>query len=78
MVENRPIHSGNRIQKTVPLPHVHLSLLAGDVGESSANTLDGRQGEHNLLLAIDVGIQHSQNVLKSLICQKGLRTTQRW
>ena len=51
-----------------PLLHVNLSLLAGEVRESPPNTPDRRHGEHDLLLAIYVGVEHTQNVLKTLVC----------
>ena len=57
-------------QMCPPLAHVHLSLLAGDVGEPSSDTPDGRQSEHDLLLAINVGVEHTQNVLESVICDQ--------
>ena len=56
-----------------PLPHVNLSLLAGKVGESPPNTPDRRHGEHDLLLAIHVGVEHTQNVLKALVCYERLQ-----
>mmetsp|Transcript_20181 Transcript_20181/g.59905 ORF Transcript_20181/g.59905 Transcript_20181/m.59905 type:complete len:215 (-) Transcript_20181:20-664(-) len=46
------------------LVHVNLSLLAADVGKSAANTLDGREGVHDFLLAVHVGVQQTQNVLE--------------
>ncbi len=56
-----------------PLPHVNLSLLAGKVGEPPADTPDRRHGEHDLLLAIHVGVEHTQNVLKALVCYERLQ-----
>lgn len=44
--------------------NVHLSLLADKVGVTTSNTGDLGKGEHHLLLTIDVGIQHTQNVLE--------------
>ncbi len=49
-----------------PLGHVHLGLLADQVGEPAADTADGGHGVHDLLLAIDVGVEHTQNVLELL------------
>jgi hypothetical protein len=56
-----------------PLLHVNLALLAGQVREAARDTLDGRDGVHDLLLAIDVGVQHTQNVLESVSCNEGLQ-----
>ena len=56
-----------------PLVHVHLCLLAADVREAASNTADGGQSKHDLLLTIDVGVQHTQNVLKRVIRHQGLR-----
>ena len=43
---------------------INLSLLADKVGVSAANTGDLGKGEHHLLLTIDVGVQHTQDVLE--------------
>lgn len=43
---------------------INLSLLADQVGEALANTNDLGHGKHGLPLAINVGVQHTQNVLK--------------
>lgn len=55
-----------------PLAHVHLGLLADQVGEAAANTADGCDGIHHLLLAINVGVQHTQNVLEVISGNEGL------
>jgi hypothetical protein len=47
----------------IPLVQVDISLLADQVGVSSTHTLDPGQGIHNLLLAIDVGIEETQDEL---------------
>nr|AFK44703.1 unknown [Lotus japonicus] len=57
-------------QLTSSLVHVDISLLATDVGESPSNTLDGGQSKHDLLFPINVGIQHTQNVLEILVRHK--------
>jgi hypothetical protein len=46
-----------------PLVHIHISLLADQVGISSTNTLDFGQGEHDLSCTLDVGVQETENVL---------------
>ena len=48
----------------LPFLEVNLSLLADDVGEPSSKTLDGGHSIHDVLLAINVSVQHTQNVLK--------------
>lgn len=48
----------------VPLANIHLSLLAHGSGETATNTLDGGQGVDDLLLAIDVGVEDTKNVLE--------------
>lgn len=60
-----------------PLAHVHLSLLADQVGEAAANTADGSDGVHHLLLAINVGVQHTQNVLEVISGNEGLVSTRK-
>jgi hypothetical protein len=49
---------------TVPLVQINISLLAGNVGITTTNTLDGSQSNHNLVLTINVGVEETQNVLK--------------
>ena len=43
---------------------VDLGDLADQVGESGADSSDGGQGEGDLALAFQVGVQHSDNVLE--------------
>lgn len=47
----------------LPLVKVDIGLLANQVGVTTTHTLDFGQRVHDLALAIDVGIQKSQNVL---------------
>lgn len=47
---------------TVPSVEVDLSDLEHEVGESSANTLDGSEGEHDLAFSVDVCVLDSENV----------------
>ena len=54
----------NRPHCSVPLVEVDISLLADQVGVSSADTLDSGQGVHDLLFSIDVGVQQSQDELE--------------
>lgn len=44
--------------------HVDISLLAAQDGEPTANTLNAGQGIGDLHLTINVGVQHTQNVLE--------------
>ena len=48
---------------SVPLVEVNIGLLADQVGVSSTDTLDLGQGVHDLLFAIDVGVQETQDEL---------------
>lgn len=52
-------------QKSIdePLLQVDIGFFADNVGVSSANTLDFGQGVHDLTLAINVGVQQTENVL---------------
>ena len=58
----------------VPLANIHLSLLAHGSGETAANTLDGGQGVDDLLLAIDVGVEDTKNVLELSLVHETLGT----
>jgi hypothetical protein len=49
----------------VPLVQIDIGLLADQVGVSATDTLDLGQGVHDLLLAIDVGVQQSDDVLEA-------------
>jgi len=49
---------------TGALVHVNVGLLADDVGETATDTLNRSHGVHNLLLAINVGTEDTQNVLE--------------
>lgn len=53
-----------RRNPSIPLVQVHIGLLANQVGISATNTLDLSQGIHDLLLAIDVGVEESEDELK--------------
>ena len=43
---------------------VNLGDPAGKGGESSADTLDGAESERHLMLAVDVGVQNTEQVLE--------------
>ncbi len=50
------------MRDSLPLVEVDLSDLADDVCESSADTLNGSEGEHNLAFTFNVGVLDSENV----------------
>ena len=58
----------------VPLANIHLSLLAHGSGETATNTLDGGQGVDDLLLAINVGVEDTKNVLELSLVHETLGT----
>jgi len=56
-----------RAQLSSALLEVNLGLLAHHEGESTANTLDGGEGERGLVAPIDVGVKNTQNVLELVL-----------
>ena len=52
------------LRLTSALVHVNVGLFADDVGETATDTLNRGHGVHNLLLAINVGTEDTQNVLE--------------
>lgn len=52
----------------IPLRHVNVGLLAHQVGVPATNTLDLGEGKHDLALALDVGVEQTQNVLCVSVC----------
>ena len=53
---------------------VDFGLLAAQVGETLANTSDLSDSKHNLALTVNVGVQHTKNVLKLLGHKETLQT----
>ena len=53
------------IHRYIPLVEIDIGLLADNVGVTATNTLDLGQGVHDLALAINVGVEETQNVLWS-------------
>ena len=53
-----------RTQLTRALTEVNFRLFAHQVGKTAADPANLRQRVHNLLATIDVGVQHTNNVLK--------------
>ena len=47
----------------IPLVEVDIGLFADKVGVATTDTLDLSQGVHDLALAINVGVEETQNVL---------------
>lgn len=46
----------------VPLVKINVGLLANDVGVTATDTLDLRQGVHDLPLAVNVGVKQTDTV----------------
>ena len=54
----------------LPLAEVDLGNLENEVGESSADTLDGSQGKHGLAFTVDVCVLDSENVREFFSLEK--------
>lgn len=52
------------VVSNVPLAEVDIGLLADQVGVTTTNTLDLGQGVHDLLLAVNIGVEQTQDVLE--------------
>ena len=48
----------------IPFVQIHIGLLADQVRITASDTLDLGEGVHDLLLAIDVGIEQTKNELE--------------
>ena len=57
----------NNSLRYAPLGHVDLGLLADKVGITTTNTSDVCQGVHDVTLAVNVGVQQTQNVLELVL-----------
>ena len=51
---------------------VDVGLLADHKGETGADTADGGKGEDNLLLPVDVSVEHTKDVLEMSVSDKRL------
>ena len=51
----------------IPLVEVDVGFLDDDVGVSSAYTPDSGQGEHDLFLSINVGVEKTEDVLEGIL-----------
>lgn len=48
----------------IPLVQIDIGFFANQVGVTASNTLDLGEGVHDLLLAIDVGVEETKNELE--------------
>ena len=49
---------------SLPFIQVNLCDFENEVGESSTNTFDDSEGEHDFSLTVNVGVLDSKNVLE--------------
>lgn len=61
-----------RGEVTGTLGQVDIGLLADQVGVAATDTLDLGQGVHDLLLAIDVGVEQTDDVLEAVASQQAV------
>ena len=72
LVLARVLHDGDDLldlllaQLAGALRQVDVGLLEHDVGVAAPDALDGRHGEHDVPLAVDVGVHHTEDVLEVL------------
>lgn len=59
----------------IPLVEIHIGLLAHQVGISTSDTLYLGQSVHDFLLAIDVGIEETQDELEVRLLSRDERYT---
>ena len=57
----------------IPLVQVHIRFFAYKVGVTASDTLDLCEGVHDLLLAIDVGVEESKNELEVRLLSRDKR-----
>ena len=53
-----------RLLGGIPLIQVHIGLFANQVGVTASNALNLGEGVHDLLLAIDVGVEETKDELE--------------
>jgi hypothetical protein len=59
------LRAANRGEEgTVPLVEIDIGLLADQVGVPATDTLDLGQGVHDLLLAVNIGVEQTQDELE--------------
>ena len=66
------LHNDPNLESALPSRNIDLSLLANGHGETTTNTLDGGQGVDDLLLSINVSVEHTENVLELSLIHKRL------
>ena len=72
LVLARVLHDGDDLldlllaQLAGALRQVDVGLLEHDVGVAAPDALDGRHGEHDVALAVDVRVHHTEDVLEVL------------
>jgi hypothetical protein len=59
------------------LGQINVSLLANDVSVAATHTFDGSHGVRNLAVAINVGVQDTQNMLELLWDNQRLKENRR-
>merc|ERR1719442_93966 len=70
LVLTRVLHNGDDFlnllfaQLTSALVKINVGLLEDKVGITTTTTLDSGHGEHNVPLAVNVGVHNTQNMLK--------------
>lgn len=63
---------------TSALAQINIGLLANQVGVTTADTLDLGQGVHDLLLAVNIGVEQTQDVLEVRLLAGHERHDGRW
>ncbi len=51
-------------KEAIPFVQINVGFLANQIRVSTTNTLDLGQSVHDLLLAIDVGVEETKNELE--------------
>ena len=52
---------------TGSLVKIDISLLGGEVRKTTTDTLDLGKGKHNLITTVNVGVQHTKNMLEVIL-----------
>lgn len=52
------------VGRSIPLVQIHIGLFAHQIGVTASDTLDLGEGVHDLLLAIDVGVEKTKDELE--------------
>ena len=66
------LHNDSNLESALPSRNIDLGLLADSHGETTTNTLNRGQSIHNLLLSINVSVEHTENVLELSLIHKRL------